>query len=454
MLWAKAAPGENLIVRGARVRSIRRQVDGVMDVRIDGGTIAELGALDPNSLAGRRSGRPRPGTGLRRPARAPAHARTGGRGDDRERDAGCGERLRDPRDAEHRSRRRLGGRAGVLAETAEAEAEVPSGFAAISKGLEGGELTEMAELADAGAARFSDDGRPVATPGLMRARSSTAPSPPAGHCTARGTDASRAARCTRRSLRRARFAGYPSVAESLMVERDLSLAAYEEQARALPAPVGPRVRGRRSGARAAGVRATAEVTPHHLCLTDEAVRSLDSNLKMNPPLRSVDDRAALVEVSRDGTIGAIADRPHARHEKDVPFEAAPFGVRAGDRVRRALHAPRRAGLRQAGIAAGAHVGRPGGDLRPAGAAHRGRRAGEPRPARHESGLARAGRRFAPAPPTPGSSGAPHRQGAHDGRGRHGVGVVTSSSSRTGPSSAASRSVRRASPSARRSSPRR
>ena len=81
-------------------------------------------------------------------------------------------------------------------------------------------------------------------------------------------------------------------------------------------------------ARAAGVQATAEVTPHHLCLTDEAVRSLDSNLKMNPPLRSVDDRAALVEGLRDGTIGAIATdhAPHARHEKDVPFEAAPFGV--------------------------------------------------------------------------------------------------------------------------------
>jgi dihydroorotase len=81
-------------------------------------------------------------------------------------------------------------------------------------------------------------------------------------------------------------------------------------------------------ARASGIHATAEVTPHHLCLTDEAVRSLDSNLKMNPPLRSVDDRAALVEGLRDGTIGAIATdhAPHARHEKDVPFEAAPFGV--------------------------------------------------------------------------------------------------------------------------------
>jgi dihydroorotase len=81
-------------------------------------------------------------------------------------------------------------------------------------------------------------------------------------------------------------------------------------------------------ARAEGVAATAEVTPHHLCLTDEAVRSLDTNVKMNPPLRSASDRTALVEALKDGTITAIATdhAPHARHEKEVPFEAAPFGV--------------------------------------------------------------------------------------------------------------------------------
>ena len=70
------------------------------------------------------------------------------------------------------------------------------------------------------------------------------------------------------------------------------------------------------------------MTPHHLCLTDEAVRSLDSNVKMNPPLRAESDRLALLEALRDGTIEAIATdhAPHARHEKEVPFEAAPFGV--------------------------------------------------------------------------------------------------------------------------------
>ena len=79
---------------------------------------------------------------------------------------------------------------------------------------------------------------------------------------------------------------------------------------------------------AAGVRATAEVTPHHLVLTDEAVRSLDTNVKMNPPLRSAGDRESLRDGLRRGTISCVATdhAPHARHEKDVPFEDAPFGV--------------------------------------------------------------------------------------------------------------------------------
>jgi dihydroorotase len=124
------------------------------------------------------------------------------------------------------------------------------------------------------------------------------------------------------------FAGYPSVAESLMVERDLSLAAYEEAPLHLLHLSARESVDALRAAQAKGVAATAEVTPHHLCLTDEAVRSLDSNVKMNPPLRSADDRSALVDGLRDGTIGSVATdhAPHARHEKEVPFEAAPFGV--------------------------------------------------------------------------------------------------------------------------------
>jgi dihydroorotase len=124
------------------------------------------------------------------------------------------------------------------------------------------------------------------------------------------------------------FTGYPSVAESLMVERDLALAAYERRPlHLLHLSAWESVQALRR-ARADGVAATAEVTPHHLCLTDEAVRSLDTNVKMNPPLRAASDRTALVEALKDGTITAIATdhAPHARQEKEVPFEAAPFGV--------------------------------------------------------------------------------------------------------------------------------
>ena len=124
------------------------------------------------------------------------------------------------------------------------------------------------------------------------------------------------------------FAGYPSVAESLMVERDLALAQYEGQAVHLLHLSARESVDALARARAAGARASGEVTPHHLVLTDDAVRSLDPNVKMNPPLRSESDRTALLEALRDGTIEAIATdhAPHALHEKDVPFEAAPFGV--------------------------------------------------------------------------------------------------------------------------------
>jgi len=113
-----------------------------------------------------------------------------------------------------------------------------------------------------------------------------------------------------------------------MVGRDLAIAAGEDR------PVHLMHLSARESvvllrrAQDEGLRASGEVTPHHLCFTHEAVRSLDPNVKMNPPLRAEDDRRALVEGLRDGTIGAVATdhAPHARHEKDVPFEDAPFGV--------------------------------------------------------------------------------------------------------------------------------
>jgi dihydroorotase len=220
---------------------------------------------------------------------------------------------------------------GALVEQARAEARVPTGFMpAISKGQRGEELTEMGELAEAGAAAFTDDGRPVVSAGIMRRAlqySSLARRRLALHCEeptlSRGGHAHEGEVAAELGL-----GPYPSTAESLMVERDLALAADEAQSLHIMHLSARESVAALRRAQAEGVSATAEVTPHHLCLTDEAVRSLDPNVKMNPPLRGEDDRRALVEALRDGTIGVVATdhAPHARHEKDVPFEDAPFGV--------------------------------------------------------------------------------------------------------------------------------
>ena len=220
---------------------------------------------------------------------------------------------------------------GSLVEAARREALVPTGFmAAISKRLDGEELTEMAELADAGAAAFTDDGRPVTSAGLMRRALQY------GAITGRKL----ALHCEEPALSRdgqvhegavsaeLGFAGYPSVAESTMVERDLSLAGYEERPLHLMHLSAQESVEALEAAQARGVQATAEVTPHHLVLTDEAVRSLDPHFKMNPPLRSEEHRQALIAGLRTGVIGAVATdhAPHSREEKEEPFEAAPFGV--------------------------------------------------------------------------------------------------------------------------------
>ncbi len=333
-LSAPNRPKDDLVVRGARVLDPGAGVDAVLDVRVDGGTIAELGAgLDVNGH------RVIDGAGL---VLAPAfvdphvHLRTPGREDEEDLASGtraaaaggyCAILAMPNTDPVVDSAAVL----GSLRERARSEAEIPVGFlAAITKGQAGDELTEMVELAEAGAAGFTDDGQPVASPGLLRRALQ--------YGAAAGPTI--ALHCEERTLTRGGqmhegetsaelgFGGYPSIAESLMVARDLALARYEERpVHLLHLSARESVEELRR-ARAGGVAASGEVTPHHLCATDELVRSLDANTKMNPPLRAETDRAALVEALRDGTIGAIATdhAPHARHEKEVPFEGAPFGV--------------------------------------------------------------------------------------------------------------------------------
>jgi dihydroorotase len=218
-----------------------------------------------------------------------------------------------------------------LLETARREAVVPVGFlASISKGQLGEELTEMGDLADAGAAGFTDDGRPVVSAALLRRAlrySEVAAKPIALHCEEPTLSGSGHMREGRLSAELG-IAGWPSLAESVMVERDLALAAHEERPVHLMHLSAQESVAALRRAREAGTQATAEVTPHHLVLTDEAVRSLDPNTKMNPPLGAEEDREALLDALRDGTVGCIATdhAPHAREEKEVPFEAAPFGV--------------------------------------------------------------------------------------------------------------------------------
>ena len=334
MLWQKETPGANVVVRGARVVDPVERIDARLDVRIDDGTIAAVAEhVDANEH------RVIDAEGL---VLAPAfvdphvHLRTPGREDEETVASGtaaaaaggyCAVLAMPNTDPVIDTAATL----GSLVETAKREAEVPVGFlAAITRGQQGEELTEMAELTDAGAVAFSDDGVPVASAGLMRRAlqyASITGRPLALHCeepTLSGGGHVHEGRVAAELG----FAGYPSVAESVAVERDLSLAGYERgRIHVLHLSAAESVDALRR-ARGTGIAASGEATPHDLVLTDDAVRSLDPNLKMNPPLRAERDRQALLEALRDGTIEAIATdhAPHAVHEKEVPFEAAPFGV--------------------------------------------------------------------------------------------------------------------------------
>ncbi len=219
----------------------------------------------------------------------------------------------------------------ALQERAALEAVVPVGFlAAITRGLHGSELTEMVELVREGAAGFSDDGLPVADARRMRqalqyqrlaggvlALHEEDPSLSGDGAMHEGAVSTMLG-----------LAGIPSISESTMIERDAAIARFEGGAIHILHVSAAESVDAVERARATGVRITAEVTPHHLVLTDEAVTSLDSRFKMNPPLRSAADREALIAGLRSGAIDCVATdhAPHSREEKEAPFEEAPMGV--------------------------------------------------------------------------------------------------------------------------------
>ncbi len=135
------------------------------------------------------------------------------------------------------------------------------------------------------------------------------------------------------------IAGIPTVAESTMVARDAALAGYEDgRVHFMHLSCAGSVEAV-AAAKQAGVRVSAEVSPHHLLLTDEDVRTLDTRMKMHPPLTTEADRAALLDGLRSGTIDCVATdhAPHAREEKEVPFEQAPMGTTGLETAFAALH---------------------------------------------------------------------------------------------------------------------
>jgi dihydroorotase len=231
---------------------------------------------------------------------------------------------------------------GSLVQRARTDARVPTGFlASITHGLRGDELTEMAELRDTGAIGFTDDGKPVTSAGILRkalqyqrlcggiiALHEEDPALSQDGVMHEGAVSARLG-----------MAGIPSVSESTMIARDGALALFEDARVHFQHLSSVESVQALAGAKAAGARVSGEVSPHHLTLTDDAVRTLDSRFKMNPPLRTDTDRRALIQGLMDGTIDCVATdhAPHAVHEKEVPFEQAPMGTTGLETAFAAIH---------------------------------------------------------------------------------------------------------------------
>ena len=208
---------------------------------------------------------------------------------------------------------------------------------AVTKGQQGAELSEMADMAAAGALAFSDDGHPVTNSRLMRnalAYSRLTGRPIVDHC----EDAELVDEGVMHEGRVSSVLGLrgaPSESEEIAVARDIALAsAVGGRLHLAHLSTAGAVRLVRQ-AKAAGARVTAEVTPHHLLLTDEWIAGngsgrspYDTNCRVNPPLRGDEDSAALIEGLLDGTIDAIATdhAPHTSVDKDCEFDAAAPGI--------------------------------------------------------------------------------------------------------------------------------
>ena len=201
---------------------------------------------------------------------------------------------------------------------------------AVSVGLKGERLTEVGEMVDAGAVAITDDGRPVWDAGLMRLAleyTQTFGIPVASHCEelalSRGGSMNEGLVSARLGL-----VGIPNAAEDVMIARDLMLAELTGGRLHIQHVSTRRGVEMIRAAKERGVAVTAEATPHHFTLTDEAVDQYRTDAKMNPPLRSAADREAVRQGVADGTLDVIATdhAPHHYDEKEQAFDEAPFGI--------------------------------------------------------------------------------------------------------------------------------
>ncbi len=200
----------------------------------------------------------------------------------------------------------------------------------VSIGLKHEQLTEMAAMKEAGAVAFSDDGEPVQDGGFLRkvlAYAKVCDAVVILHCEDKSLTAGGVMNEGLTSLRLG-LRGMPRAAEVTAVQRAVELAKLTgSKVHIAHVSTKEAVEIIRQ-AKERGVRVTAEVTPHHLTLTEEAVDEYNTNAKMNPPLRTEEDVAALREALAEGVIDCIATdhAPHALEEKETTFDDAPFGI--------------------------------------------------------------------------------------------------------------------------------
>jgi dihydroorotase len=326
----------DLLIRDVHVLDPREKIDARLDVRVREGAVAEL--AEPGTLPA-DTAEIVEGEGRRLlPGFVDPHVHLRTPGQEHKEDLDTGTRAA-----------AAGGFVAVLAmpntdpvidsapllrslrDAAAREARIPVGFtAAITRGLAGEELTEMAELRMEGAVAFTDDGKPVVSAGMLR-KALQYQRLAGGVLALHEEDPSLSRNGAMHEGEISALlgvAGIPSVSESTMIARDAALAGYEDGRIHVQHLSALESVEAVAAAKARGVRITCEASPHHLLLTHDDVRGLDTRMKMNPPLREESDRQALIDGLRDGTIDCVATdhAPHARDEKEVPFEQAPMGT--------------------------------------------------------------------------------------------------------------------------------